>query len=125
MNNYKKKILINLAVLVGFVFYFYLINCIFSNYGKEKFTDLYKYISLGILSIAIVVFEIAYRKENGIIALYGIEIFVLSINSIISFNMINKFNLTFSQYINDSCFIYLLYYILKFVIIYTPKLVIL
>ena len=33
--------------------------------------------------------------------------------------MINKFHISFSQYINISCIVYLLYYVFKFIIQYT------
>ena len=119
MNNYKKKVLINLVVLIIFVLYFYLLNCIFINFGKEKFIDIHMYISMSVLFCSIIIFEIAYKKDSGKLTIYGIETLILSINTLISLNMINKFHISFSQYINISCIVYLLYYVFKFIIQYT------
>ena len=119
MNNYKKKVFINLTVLIVFVLYFYLLNCIFSNVGKEKILEIYKYISTSLIFITILIFEIAYRKDSGIITIYGLETLFLSINTLISITMISKFKMSFAQYINISCVCYLIYYILKFIINYT------
>lgn len=121
MNNYKKKVFINLAILIGLVLYFYVLNFIFFNFGKDKFVEIYKNISIGTLFISIIIFEIAYNKDNGIISIFGIELLILSIITLVSINMIKKFNITFIQYINFSCVIYLMYYIFKFIILYTNE----
>lgn len=119
MNNYKKKLFINFAILVVFVLYFYLLNNLFFNLGRERFIEIYKYISISIIFLTIIIFEIAYKKESGIITLYGLEVFLLSVNTIISITMISKLNITFEYYINISCLCYLIYYIFKFIINYT------
>ena len=119
MNNYKKKVFLNFAILVVFVLYFYLLNHMFFNLGREKFTEIYKYISMSIVFVTIIIFEIAYKKESGIITIYGLEVFLLSVNTIISITMIRKLNISFEKYINISCLCYLIYYIFKFIINYT------
>lgn len=119
MNNYKKKLFINFAILVVFVLYFYLLNHLFFNLGRERFIEIYKYISISIIFLTIIIFEIAYKKESGIITIYGLEVFLLSVNTIISITMISKLNITFEYYINISCLCYLIYYIFKFIINYT------
>lgn len=119
MNNYKKKLFINFAILVVFVLYFYLLNHLFFNLGRERFIEIYKYISISIIFLTIIIFEIAYKKESGIITIYGLEVFLLSVNTIISITMISKLNITFENYINISCLCYLIYYIFKFIINYT------
>ena len=121
MNNYKKKIVINLAILIALMLYFGLLNFIFINSGIEKFVEIYKYISIAILFISIIFFEIAYNKDKGTIAIFGIESLILSIITLISINMIKKFDITFIQYINFSLVIYLLYYIFKLIIIFTKE----
>ena len=119
MNNYKKKLFINFAILVVFVLYFYLLNNLFFNLGRERFIEIYKYISISIIFLTIIIFEIAYKKESEIITIYGLEVFLLSVNTIISITMISKLNITFENYINISCLCYLIYYIFKFIINYT------
>ena len=119
MNNYKKKLFINFAILVVFVLYFYLLNHLFFYLGRVKFTEIYKYISISIVFLTTIIFEIAYKKESGIITIYGLEVFLLSVNTIISITMISKLNITFENYINISCLCYLIYYIFKFIINYT------
>ena len=119
MNNYKKKLFLNFAMLVVFILYFYLLNHLFFNLGREKFIEIYKYISISIVFVTIIIFEIAYKNESGIITIYGLEFFLLSINTIISITMISKLNVSFEKYINISCLCYIIYYIFKFIINYT------
>ncbi|MBO4815706.1 MAG: hypothetical protein J5507_01970 [Clostridia bacterium] len=121
MNNYKKKLFLNLTILVILVLYFCLLNFMFVHFGIEKFVEIYKQISIGILFISIIIFEIAYNKDNGTTAIIGIELLVLSIITLISINMSKKINITFLQYINFSCVIYLIYYIFKLIILYTKE----
>ena len=121
MNSYKKNVFINLAILFIYVAYFYLLNYMFYNLTSEKFIEIYKYISLGMLFVSVIIFEIAYHKDKGVIAVFGIEILVLAINTLISINMVKRFNITFVKYINFSCADYIIYYIFKFVITYTKE----
>ncbi len=119
MNNYKKKVFLNFAILIVFVLYFYFLNQLFFNLSKENFTEIYKNISIGVVFITIIIFEIAYKKESGSITIYGLEFLFLSVSTIISVTMINRFGISFQQYINLFCIMYLIYYIFKFIILYT------
>ena len=121
MNNYKKKVFINFAILIIFVLIFCLLNFIYFHFEIEKFVEIYKYISMSILFISIIIFEIAYNKDNGTIAIFGIESLLLSISTLISINMSKKFNITFIKYINISCVIYVIYYVFKLIILYTKE----
>ncbi len=114
-NNYNKKVLINLIILIAIVLYFYLMN-----YLTEKILFA-KIISIGILFISIIIFEISYNKDKGTIAIYGIEVLILSISTLISFNIIQRFNITFQKYAIFLCIAYLIYYVLKILIIYTNE----
>lgn len=121
MNNYKKKVFINLSILIILVLSFCLLNFIHFHFEIENFVEIYKYISIGILFISIIIFEIAYNKDNGTIAIFGIESLLLSISTLISINMSKKFNITFIKYINISCVIYVIYYVFKLIILYTKE----
>ena len=78
-----------------------------------------KYGSFVLLCISIVFFEIAYNKDKGTIAIYGIETLILGINTLISINIIKKINVSFQNYIIATIIVLLLFYILKMIIVYT------
>ena len=75
--------------------------------------------SIIILLISILIFEIAYKKDNGTIAIYGIEILVLSIYVLLIPHIIERANLEFTNYILVSSYVFTAYYMLKSMIIYT------
>ena len=116
MNNYKKEFFINLIVLIGFVIYYFALYFIFSHFGKDKYTDIYKYISIFMAVLTIIVFEIAYKKNSGTITIYGLETLLTSLNTLISITIISKFNIILKKYIIISCICYIIYYLFKFII---------
>ena len=71
------------------------------------------------LFIAIIIFEIAYNKDSTKIGLIGIEILVLSLNILLTWNIINKKHISTQKYIIYSSIIFLGYYVIKSMLIYT------
>ena len=105
-----RKILQNL-IIINFIFLYLLI---------AKFIDT-KISSIVILFISIIIFEVAYHKDDGIIAIYGIEILVLAFHTLIMRYIIVKNNIFFGTYINYLVIVIIIYYMLKMMIIYTNE----
>lgn len=117
----RKKIFENLIIAIAVMLYFIVIN--FANLRVEENILLngIKIASLIVLFLSIIIFEIAYHKDSGKIAIYGIEILVLSIHTLTIWNMINKINISFQKYILFSTYAFAIYYVLKAIIIYTNE----
>ena len=116
---YIKKVLINIGVLIAIGIYFIILNLLNIKIDKEAFINIYKYMSMGILLFAIILFEIAYKKDSGTITIFGIEVLILSVITLLSINMASKFKIDFQKYLIASCVVYVVYYIFKFIIIHT------
>ena len=115
----SKKIILNIILLIiieGFLSALYFISL---KIEENIFFNGMKYGSFVLLGISIAFFEIAYSKDKGTIAIYGIETLILAINTLVSVNIIKKTNMSFQNYIIASLIVFLLYYILKMIIIYT------
>ena len=115
----SKKIILNIILLIiieGFLSALYFITL---KIDENVFFNVMKYVSFVLLGISIAFFEIAYSKDKGTIAIYGIETLMLAINTLVSVNIIKKTNMSFQNYIIASLIVFLLYYILKMIIIYT------
>lgn len=115
----SKKIILNIILLIiieGFLSALYLISL---KIDENVFFNVMKYVSLVLLGISIAFFEIAYSKDKGTIAIYGIETLTLAINTLIAVNIIKKTNMSVQNYIIASIIVFLLYYILKMIIVYT------
>ena len=115
----SKKIILNIILLIiieGFLSALYFISL---KIEENIFFNGMKYGSFVLLGISIAFFEIAYSKDKGTIAIYGIETLTLAINTLIAVNVIKKTNMSVQNYIIASIIVFLLYYILKMIIVYT------
>ena len=117
--NVSKKIIWNIIILI--IIEAFLSVLYVGSYKLEENLFFYgiKYASFLLLLISIIIFEIAYRKDKGTMAISGIETLILSINTLVSVNVIKKINISFQNYIIGSIIVFLLYYILKIIVIYT------
>ncbi len=117
--NVSKKIIWNIIILI--IIEAFLSVLYVGSYKLEENIFFYgiKYASFLLLFISIIFFEIAYRKDKGTMAISGIETLILSINTLVSVNVIKKINISFQNYIIGSIIVFLLYYILKIIVIYT------
>ena len=114
-----KKISKNLLLAIAIMIYFVAINYVYIKIGGQNLQQGTKIISLIILLLSITTFEIAYHKDNGIIAINGIEVLVLAIHTLTIRIVVNKFKIDFDKYVLYSTYTFAIYYVLKSMIIYT------
>lgn len=117
----RKKIFENLIIAVAVMLYFIIINFSYLRLEENITLNVTKIASLIILLFSIAIFEIAYHKDSGKITIYGIEVLILSIHSLTIWNAINKINTSFQTYIVFSAYAFVIYYILKSMLIYTNE----
>lgn len=121
-NNNKtilRKIFKNLIILVLIIFYFNLINITYITTNENLITLITSISSIVLLFLSILIFEVAYHKDNGKLAINGIEILVIAFHTLTIWYVINRSNLSFQSYLLFSTYAVLIYYILKSIIIYT------
>lgn len=78
----KKNILFNLLVATIIVLYLFSINMLFLNFEKTIFENQMKFLALGLITITVIFFEIAYRKQSKRTCIIGIELLLCSIYSL-------------------------------------------
>ena len=110
----NKNIYENIIIAVAVMLYFILINFSYLRIDENKVLIGLKILSIIILLFSIVIFEVAYRKDNGILALHGIESYTLSAD-----HVVKTIEISFTTYTLISSFIFIIYYILKATIINT------
>ena len=121
-NNNKtilRKIFKNLIILVLIIFYFNLINITYITTNENLITLITSISSIVLLFLSILIFEVAYHKDNGKLAINGIEILAIAFHTLTIWYVINRSNLSFQSYLLFSTYAVLIYYILKSIIIYT------
>lgn len=123
MKNKKisKSIYENIIIAVAIMLYFLLINFAYGRLEKAEVLIGLKIASIIILAIAIVFIEIAYRKDNGKIAINSIEVLVLASHTLSIAHVVEAQKLEFTNYILISSYTFSIYYLFKAAIMYTKE----
>ncbi len=117
----RKKVFENIIIAIAIMLYFILINFSYLRIEEEILLNGLKIASLVVLFFSIGIFEVAYHKDSGKLAINGIEILVLAFHTQTIWHVINKMNIPFEKYIVYSTYVFAIYYILKSIIIYTNE----
>ncbi len=115
----RKKIFENLIIAVAMMLYFILINFSYLRMEEDLLLQGIKIASLTILFFSIIIFEVAYHKDSGRIAINGIEVLVLAILTLTIRLVTARFKIDFGKYIVYLAYTFTIYYILKSIILYT------
>jgi len=114
-----KDILINIINLILVVIYFITFNTQANLLDSSVLTNLIDISSMIFLLIAIVLFEIGYRKDKAKIFIYGIEFLALAIFTLLIKHMPKVLGYTMKEYTEIGIYAFIAYYILKSGIQYT------
>ena len=113
----RKEIWVNILLAIGIMVY--LILLILGSIDSTKVTRItdFKVFSMVLLFTSICLFEIAYKKDNGKLALYGIEILIVAICTLFLPYIVFELSNTYQKYYILSTLIVPLYYIIKSIVI--------
>ena len=112
---YKKSIIKAICAIFSII-YFFLINLGYAQINNNTFDMILKILGFVELIAAIVLFEIAYKKDSDKIALIGIEILLFSISSLIIRYVSKNYSDLFKYIITIMGLIFAIYYITKMLI---------
>ena len=112
---YIKKIYSNILKAIFIIFYFLILKANYENIvriGTNILTMIFLFLS-------IYLFEKSYKREEGNLALSGIEALILSTYMLTIEHSIKKFDIEFKKYLLIGLFTFSIYFFLKSIIIYT------
>lgn len=118
---YLKKIWINISIAAILMLYFIIVNILYNKLNHESLILTLKTLSVIIMAIGIIIFEIAYKKDNGIIAITGIEILITAFHTLSILHVVQVSAFDFRIYILTSSYLFAIYFVLKSMIIYTME----
>ena len=130
MNKENKTILkrtCNIDIFLSIIFsiliaiYFITLNFINITTPAEIYELFTKTSYTAFIITAIIIFEIAYKKDSGIASIYGIEFMILAIHILLIGRITQAFNLNTAEFITTTSYIWPIYYCLKAIIIYTRE----
>lgn len=116
---YMKEIYLNILKAIIIVLYFLILNLSYENVRNEYLDIGIKALTMIFLFISIYIFEIAYKKDDGKLAIQGIEVLILATYTLTTEHIINKFKFNFKSYSLVASYLLATYFILKCIIIYT------
>ena len=117
---YLKKIYLNLLKAIVIIVYFLSLNIAYSSNIQSKYMELaIEIVTMIFLLISIYIFEKAYKKDDGNLAIQGIEVLILSVYTLTAEHITTKFNFNIKSYSLLVAYIYSIYFVLKSIIIYT------
>lgn len=114
----NKKIFQNIVMAIGMVVYFIFINLGFNNIEESTYLTDLKVFGAVAIGITIILFEKAYKKDSGELTIYGIEMLIIAICTLLT-NYIYKFHYSKYIYIITSiAMLFAVYYVGKSIVIY-------
>ena len=124
-NIFKRKsnrdIFLSIVFAILISIYFITLNWI-NITAPVKTYELFTKISYtGFILTAIIIFEIAYKKDSGTVSIYGIEFMVLATHILLIERIIQVLKFNVAEFIVTTSYIWSIYYCLKAIIIYTRE----
>lgn len=113
----RKKVFENILIADILMAFLYLISLGALNIETQVFLKDLKVFSLGFIIFTIILFEISYKKENGKLAINGLECFVFSIFILFSIYIYTMYMKDFDLYISLVSYVFAIYYIVKSIVI--------
>lgn len=117
----SKNVFENIIIAICIMAYFIFINFTYNRVSKENVIIMLKIFSMIILSFAIILLEISYRKDNGKIAINSIEVMLLAAHTLSIVHVVEFQKFNFAIYILVSSYIFSIYYLFKSLFIYTKE----
>lgn len=116
-----KTIFKNVLKAIGIMCYFIILNFAYTRMNLDRLVGDIEVFSGVFLILGILALEKAYKKDNGEIAVTGIELLALSIHSLSIMHIITMFQYDFRLYLLTSSYIIAIYYVLKAIVVYTKE----
>lgn len=117
----NKILFTNIIIAICIITYFIFLNLGQMNIKHDVYTTDLKVFSMCILVVAICLIEVAYKRDSGEIALYGVEMIVLSITTVALIYVDLMFSMRYIYIVPAISFVFAVYYLIKSIIIYSKR----
>lgn len=112
------KVFINILIAILIMVYFVGLFLGNSKLSEETFSRGLQIITMILLLGTIILFELAYKKDDGMLAINGIELLVLSCHALSIPYIIEVFELEFGWYATVSAYVFAIYFVFKSILVY-------
>lgn len=113
------KIFKNILYAIFILMYFVSTYIAYIKLSEEIFSRVLQGTTMILLAIAIIIFEIAYKKDSGLLAISGIEMLVLACHALAIPYVLKVFKWNLTWYVTISGYVFAIYFVFKSIVIYT------
>lgn len=117
LNKINKKVFENILIADIIMAFLYFVSLGSLNIESQIFIVDLKVFSIAFVVLAIILFEISYKKENGNICIHGIETLVLAIFTMLCISIYTIYLKEFHLYVATFSFLCGIYYVGKSIVI--------
>lgn len=117
-NKISTKIFKNIVAASIIITYFIFINLGYTNLEPQTYLVDLQVFSMIAIGITILFFEQAYKKDSDELALFGIEILILSICTLMTLYIGTNYKEKYTYIINLISMLFAIYYVAKSIVIY-------
>lgn len=119
MEKTNTRIFTNVLIAIIIMVYFVGLYLGYDKLEENIFERALQLATMVLLAITIIVIEIAYKKDSGLLAINGIEALVLSCHTLSIPYITQLFSFDFKWYVTISAYIFAIYFVFKSIVIYT------
>ena len=116
---HMKDIFLNVLKAILVMLYFFILAQCYENVSANNFERVTQIVTMLILFVTIYLFEKAYKEDNEVTALHGIEILMLATYTLTTEYITKKYKFPFKNYSYAASYLFASYFIMKCIIIYT------
>lgn len=119
--NCNEDIYINIVYAVTSIAYFIALSIVYLNCSFNIFSVFIKVSYMMYLILAILIYEVAYKKDSGKLAIIAIEYTVIAIYILLLQRIVDIFKFDMLSFIVTSSFVFPIYYVIKAIVIDTRE----
>lgn len=119
MEKTNTKIFWNILNAILIILYFVGTYIAYDFLQPEIFEKTLETATMVLLATAIIIFEIAYKKDNGILAISGIEALVIACHALAIPYVTTVFKWDLRWYVTISGYAFAIYFVFKSIVVYT------
>ena len=113
------RIFKNIVIAILIMAYFVGVYVAYKYIPNEIFSRVLQGVTMLLLLISIVIFEVAYKKDSGLLAMTGIETLVLACHALALPYVLTVFKWDLMWYVTISGYLFAIYFVFKSIVIYT------
>jgi len=119
MEKTNTRIFKNIIGAILIILYFVGTYIAYDFIQPEIFERVLQTLTMILLAISIIIFEIAYKKDNGILAISGIEALVIACHALAIPYVTTVFKWDLRWYVTISGYTFAIYFVFKSIVVYT------